>query len=342
MSYTTVNGLLTGVADAIRAKDGTSAAIATQDMPAKIAAIPTGTPPKSLPTDWPDIHAIVEADVQTGYTYKAIVLLPSYDGIYIYQDGVTQPAYKFMDGRIGTSSGNQGFIHSYDIPTSEGYSVQWVIFYFTSQETMALFPTESLWIDLYSFRPNAQLNNLPICRAIDGETATGAMPYQLFSGNRSMFRTPKINFTTIASTGATFNNCSSLEVLPEMNLSTATNLNSLFSNCVKLTEVPDAIGTATAGGTNGFVGCYSLTKVPTNLKSTNSINFADLFSFNNRDSLATFNGSGNINGGLVYNINTLTTTQTITFNSVIKNFFTPTEIAKIAAAFTAKKWTVVW
>lgn len=42
MSYTTVNGLLTGVADAIRAKDGTSAAIATQDMPAKIAAIPSG------------------------------------------------------------------------------------------------------------------------------------------------------------------------------------------------------------------------------------------------------------------------------------------------------------
>lgn len=42
MSYNTVNALMKGIADAIRAKDGTSAAIAHQNFPDRIAAIQTG------------------------------------------------------------------------------------------------------------------------------------------------------------------------------------------------------------------------------------------------------------------------------------------------------------
>lgn len=42
MSYTTINGLMKGIADAVRAKDGTTAKIANQDLPARIAAIPSG------------------------------------------------------------------------------------------------------------------------------------------------------------------------------------------------------------------------------------------------------------------------------------------------------------
>lgn len=114
-----------------------------------------------------------------------------------------------------------------------------------------------------------------------------------------------------------------------------------FYNCVALRKVPDVINlTNSTNIANMFTGCYSVTNLPTHLMSNLSVSFADLKSVDSGDYLATFDSNGEIDGGMVYNLNTPSTACTLTLNAVMVDYFTAEQRAKITAALSAKNWTL--
>lgn len=82
MTYTTLNSLLTAIADAIRNKKGTTAQINAQNFPSEIASIPTSST---------IVEKFYKAVNQTSAGQYAVVTIPEdYDVVVVsvyYQDG---------------------------------------------------------------------------------------------------------------------------------------------------------------------------------------------------------------------------------------------------------------
>ena len=86
----------------------------------------------------------------------------------------------------------------------------------------------------------------------------------------------------------------------------------------------------------------SFVKTPTTLLLDASLNISsNYYRAEYRDRFAEFDGSGNLVGGLVYNINSVSG-LTLTVGSTMKGFFTSAEVQTIEAAMSAKGWTVSW
>lgn len=114
-----------------------------------------------------------------------------------------------------------------------------------------------------------------------------------------------------------------------------------FQGCRSLRKVPDIINLSNCTNVaDMFTGCYSVTNLPTHLTSNLSVSFIDLKSVDSGDYLATFDGSGEIDGGMVYNLNSPSTACTLTLNAVMVDYFTAEQRAKITAALSAKNWTL--
>ena len=83
-------------------------------------------------------------------------------------------------------------------------------------------------------------------------------------------------------------------------------------------------------------------KTPTTLLVSQSIDIScNFYRPEYKDRFAEFDGNGNIVGGLVYNINTVSG-LTLTVGSTMRGFFTASEVSAIEAAMSAKGWTVSW
>lgn len=137
-------------------------------------------------------------------------------------------------------------------------------------------------------------------------------------------------------------NCYSLQHFYEtFDFSLCNRTDGFFYNCKSLREVPDAIDLSNCTNVaDMFTGCLSVTNLPTHLTSGLSVSFADLQSVDSGDYLATFDGSGEIDGGMVYNLNTPSSACTLTLNAVMVGYFTAEQRAKITAALSAKNWTL--
>lgn len=101
MSYNTVNALMKGIADAIRAKDGTSAAIAHQDFPDRIAAIQSGIDLKDVLEKRYSSHQI---EMTGPWTQEEVYI---FDGMF---DECSDLQYFSIDGvpvRVGNYAFNQ-------------------------------------------------------------------------------------------------------------------------------------------------------------------------------------------------------------------------------------------
>jgi hypothetical protein len=86
----------------------------------------------------------------------------------------------------------------------------------------------------------------------------------------------------------------------------------------------------------------SFVKTPTTLLLDASLNISsDYYRAEYRDRFAEFDGAGDLVGGLVHNINSVSG-LTLTVGSTMRGFFTAAEVSAIETAMTAKGWTIAW
>ena len=336
------------------------------------------TTPGKVPSDWPDIHAIVAADVQAGYAYKYIYLLADDYTYSTFTVTATDLAFKTSDGKFYTSSTTHNWDLAQDIGTSV-YKVRWVIVYSNTESLNVVLPYEVLWLDGYSTKlGNTGYQDYYRLRAIDGTFQTGFTSAEsMFAGCLSLTRVPDtLDLSSCTNTSSMFASCSSLTRVPDtLDLSSCTNTSSMFAYCSSLTRVPDIIDLSSCTNTSSmFDNCLSLTRVPDTLDLSSCTNMSDMFynclsltrlpqmiiatasgalvapSFeystrvnaDYKDTVATFDGGGVVNGGMVYNLATVTKARALTLNSIIKKLFTGAEQTAIANNLTGKNWSLVW
>jgi hypothetical protein len=148
-----------------------------------------------------------------------------------------------------------------------------------------------------------------------------------------------------------FAGCFSLTRVPDtLDLSSCKKMSSMFDNCLSLTRVPDTLDLSSCTNMSDmFYNCLSLTRLPQMIIATASgALVAPSFEYSTRvnadykDTVATFDGGGVVNGGMVYNLATVTKARALTLNSIIKKLFTGAEQTAIANNLTGKNWSLVW
>lgn len=163
----------------------------------------------------------------------------------------------------------------------------------------------------------------------------------MFSGCQMMPSIPRRIILDSCTTcqGMFSNNLMALDGPIELYIPKCTNCIQMFNNCIHMKNLPDILDIGASTNNNQMFGsCSSLESVPTHLTANASISFqhSNLIS---RDSVATFDGAGNINGGMVYNLNTCSSSgQIITFHSDTKAKFTSDEWTKIKTILSSKNW----
>ena len=287
-----------------------------------------GVTPGEVPSDWPDIHAIVAADVQAGYAYKYIYLMADDYTYSTFTVTATNIAFKTSDGDFYTSTTTHNWDLAQDIATSI-YKVRWVIVYSNTEALTVALPYEVLWLDMYSAKGSASgYSGFRRLRSVDGTFQTG------FTSALSMF-----------------SNCYSLTRVPDvLDLSACSNASNMFNGCKSLTRAPDILDVSGCMSVASmFAYCNSLTRVPQMTIATASPaqvapNFAQSTRVNSdyKSTVATFDGGGVVNGGMVYNLATVTTARSLTLNATIKGLFTGAEQTAIANNLNGKNWSLVW
>ena len=338
---------LKDIADAIRAKEESGDPIPHAAFPSRIASLPAGGDWK--PKDWPDIEAIVDADVQPGYTYKYIYLMAD-DYSYAYLSGGS--AYKTSDGVFYTSDTQHVWDTSKDFACSEGYKTRWVIVYTSSENQNAVLPYEVLWVDSGSCKfGNLGFSYKRKLRGVTGEFQQLTSASSMFNYCNSLTKVPDVlDLSQCTSASGMFNYCYSLTKVPDvLDFSKCTSASSMFYSCYSLTKVPDVLDLSQCTSVSSmFYNCYSLMKTPQLIVSPTSA-AGITFSFSQstrinadyRDSVAAFTG-GTLTGGMVFHLPSVTNARTLTLNSMIKNLFTSTEQTNIAAHLTGKNWSLTW
>ena len=338
---------LTGIADAIRAKEESVDPIPHAAFPSRIAALQAGDDWK--PKDWPDIEAIVDADVQPSYTYKYIYLMAD---DYSYVDLSGGSAYKTSDGAFYTSNTQHVWDTSKDFACSEGYKTRWVIVYTASENQNASLPYEVLWVDSGSVKfGSSGFSNKGRLRGVTGEFQQLTNASSMFRDCVALTKVPDVlDLSQCTNASYMFNYCHSLTKVPDvLDLSQCIYASDMFSSCYSLTKVPDVLDLSQcAYASSMFDGCYSLLKTPQLIVSptsaagiTFSFSSSTRINADHRDSVAEFTGS-TLTGGMVYYLPTVTNARTLTLNSTIKGLFTATEQNDIAAHLTGKNWSLSW
>ena len=189
---------------------------------------------------------------------------------------------------------------------------------------------------------------LPITRVPDWLVWRGTLGFSSFLGCRQLREVKDSLFDGVSLTNCQnmFYNCSSLLRVPDtLDLSACTNCYGMFSNCSSLLRVPDTLDLSALTTTTGnfLGGCSSLVAIPTHVTIHYGLNLSQSLDKVSKDSIATFDENGNVNGGFVGNLNTKkssTGTQTMQFSAAQKNKFTADEWTAVKTCLTDKGWAV--
>lgn len=187
-----------------------------------------------------------------------------------------------------------------------------------------------------------------------------------FNNCCNLISIPNLDTSAVTNMESIFNGCNSLQRLPEsFVIKDGCVVNRIYQYCRNL-HVPAS--RLVAGEGNGVIyydamslesmGDYvdlraltsynvllsgnSFVKTPTTLLLSFSLNISSsYYRAEYKDRFAEFDGNGNLIGGLVYNINTVSG-LTLTVGSTMKGFFTADEQTAIVDAMSAKGWTLSW
>ena len=339
MANTTADKLALAAANKVAIKAAIAAknpATAPTDVmsqwPTAIASIPSGGGGGEWqpPSDWPNIRDVLDNDTDTTYQHKMICLVDTSlrskgYGVGDWGVGGVPSRIRFSDGReLLPISWN----YSFDFDTAKG-RYQWFI-----AETNADWLTHPrpkyhpydyiglLWI----YGPNIRLN----C-------------YQS-SGNQSL---QSIEVLQLFDDFEGFVNIEYDSVLENIAATGGIVVRLSVRDCINLRWLPDVLDlSACTNCQNMFSGCYKLSRLPTHVTVNISLSFADMLYDPDRltedfdaSSVATFDGSGNVVGGFVGNLNTCPNSgQTISFHNNVKALFTADEWTAIKSALAAKNW----
>lgn len=318
---------------AIEAKSVTVGSIPLSGYASKIASISGGEVVSNStwkPNDtWFDIKKILTDDVQAGFTYKMIELIPD-DAPNVDMAGGA--AYKTSDGGYFTSGGSHTWNKTQDkqctIDGQNAYKTRWLITYFSSA---------SLNIGTYGV---IKENTMMV--VFSGLSITGT-----FQGKLQLVA---IDFINSANYGGTsfankFLYCSALEYLPAGNTSAMTTFENAFGFCGRLRTIPAFNMTANKTLSAFLEGATGIRSLPplittslTTFAPTIDANLLYCGGFINLALSATFNGGWLGHDSLVNIINNLATVsgKTLTLGSWHLSLLSTAE----KAVATGKGWTL--
>ena len=232
--------LLTDIADAIRAKKGTTDKINPQNFSAEIASIEGGGG-TSAPSMWTG-HADAEGLKAIGWTDEDIA--------YYQQHGVNwneedDEYHKVTDDNKEL----YGVLTASNIQTYKDRIV-----YLPKIDTSSVTYMNSMFDGCFSLTAIPQL-----------DTSKVASMNSMFSGCYSLTTIPQLDTSSVTNMNYMFNSCASLTAIPQLDTSKVTSMNSVFYNCYSLTAIPQLDTSKVTSMGSMFNYCYSLTTA--NLKN---------------------------------------------------------------------------
>ena len=256
--------LLKDVADAIRAKKGTTEAINPQNFADEIASIEGGG--TSSASMWTG-HADVEGLKAIGWTDEDIAYYQKYGVNWNEED---DEYHKVTDD-------NKSLYGVLTISNISTYKDR--IVYLPKIDMSSVTSLNS------TFNGCAVLCGLPL---IDTSNVTD-MRYT-FSACKVLTYLPPLNTSKVTNMGVAFQNCNSLKFVPPMDTSNVKNMTTLFNNCYSLTSIASINSSKAANIGSMFNGCTSLVSMP----------FLDLSSASS--TVNTFNGCSSLVHAKIYGI----------------------------------------
>lgn len=282
---------LTDVANAIRAKKGTSDKINPQDFSAEIASIQSGGGGGEIPSiptytghaDAEGLRAIGWTDEDIAYYQehgvnwneeddqyhkvtddnKALYGVLTADNIADYKDRIVY--LPKIDTSGSTTMGNM-FSSCYSlvsIPQLDTSSVLnmsgmfngcYSLTYIPQLNTSSVTSMNKIFYNCYSLASIPQLDTSKVTNMSD-----------MFSGCLSLVSIPQLDTSEVTNMNSMFSNCNSLVSIPNLNTSKVMSTNNMFNKCYALVSIPQLDTIKVTSMSNIFNSCYSLTYI--NLKN---------------------------------------------------------------------------
>lgn len=234
----TLTQLFTNIANAIRAKTGSSETIKAEDFPTEIADITTGhldnteyqeantdldnilqgsTPTKIYPPDWSEI----------GYEDTPQNIIDAFDyakEIYDNWDSTqTNLSNKFLSNTI--------LKYMPLVDTSNATSMSGMFRSCSKLEVMPLLNTSSVTNMQSMFSNCTSLVTIPLI-----DTSKVQSLFATFQGCSNLVAIPQLDTHNVTNMFVTFQNCAKLRDVPILNTSKITSIDSAFSNCLSLSN----------------------------------------------------------------------------------------------------------
>ena len=231
---------LTDVADAIRAKKGTSDKINPQDFSSEIASIQSGGGGGEIPSI-PTYtgHADAEGLRAIGWTDEDIA--------YYQENGVNWNAED--DEYHKVTDDNKALYGVLTADNIQTYKDR--IVYLPKIDTSGKTDMRNMFSSCYSLVSIPQLDTSSVLN-ISG----------MFNGCYSLTSIPQLNTSSVTSINKIFYNCYSLTSIPQLDTSKVTNTSDMFSGCLSLVSIPQLYTNKVTNMSSIFASCYSLVSIP--------------------------------------------------------------------------------
>lgn len=206
--------LFTAIANAIRAKTGSSETIVAENFPTEINSIPSGG---GYPPDWSEI----------GYEDTPASIIEAFNYAKEIQDD-----WDSSVTRLNNKFGNDDNLKYMPLVNTSNVIDMYNTFADCPfLEAVSLLDTHRVTVMQYMFLRCTSLRNIPLL-----DTSNVTTMYGMFSSCISLESIPQLNTSNNKSTRTMFSGCTSLETVPLLDTSKVTNMNSMFSNCPKLSD----------------------------------------------------------------------------------------------------------